>query len=74
MPDIQAYLSSLPPSAHEYLDQELDWDNEGVDKDLCEIADHMLDWEVKLAAPMSLTPIVMHDIRAKYGHKPVLER
>ena len=64
--EFQAYLSSLPSTAHIHLGKELDWDNEGVDRDLNEIAYVMLEWEEKLSAPMKLTDIDIHDIKANH--------
>jgi hypothetical protein len=64
-----AYVSSLPASALPHLDQQLDWDHEGVDRDLIGIAHHMLDWEEKLCAHLGLTAVEVHDIKAKHPNK-----
>lgn len=61
--DYDAYISSLPPGAKLFLDKQLDWDNEGVDKDLSEIADQMLHWE-EISVYLRLTDIEIHDIKA----------
>ena len=60
--DFQSYLLSLPPCARPHLERELDWGHEGVDKDLSEIAVWMIKWEEKLAVPMGLTEVDIHDI------------
>ena len=57
------YMSSLPPHAHHHLDKLLDYDNDGVDKDLNEIADTLLNWEEKVAVDLCLTAIDIHDIK-----------
>ena len=49
------YCLSLPVPAPSYLEQQLDWGNEGVDEDLSEIADHMIELEEKLSASLGLT-------------------
>ena len=36
-----------------YLDEVLDWDQKGVEKDLMEIAHHMLGWEEQLSDSLS---------------------
>ena len=74
MKDYSSYVSSLPPSARLYLEQVLDWDHEGVEKDLSEISDHMLDWEEKLATHLELTTIDIHDIKVAYNRVPALQR
>ena len=53
-------MSSLVASAnvHPLLEQQLDWDHEGVDKDLI----HMLNWEEKLCSHLGLTEVDRHDI------------
>ena len=65
-------VSSLPASAQNMLDKELDFDNEGVEKDLCKIAEHMVDWEEKFSIPLSLTATDISDINKKSN--PVLQR
>jgi hypothetical protein len=56
------------------LDQQLDWDHEGVDRDLNKIAYHMLDWEEKLGTYLGLTVVEVHDIKAKHPNNPELQR
>ena len=55
-------MSTLPASAHPHLALQLDWGYVGVEKDLCHIAHHMLDWEVKLSTHLELTEVDVHDI------------
>ena len=74
MPDFPAYVSCLPPNAHSHLELHLDHDHEGVDKDLCEIAYYMLDWEEKLSTHLGLTDVDIHDIKVKYNAQPSLQR
>ena len=56
--DLSSYVSSLPASARPHLEPQLDWGHEGVEKDLSEIADHMLHWEEKLSTHLELTPLI----------------
>ena len=58
--DFSSYVLSLPVHARPHLEQQLDHD--GVEIDLCEIADHMLDWEEKLANYLGLTHTEKYDI------------
>ena len=71
------YISTLPLYAQCLLEKELDWDNEGVDKDLNEIADKMIHWEEKgLHTLLELSHIEIHDIEVTYKYKdnPILKR
>ena len=72
--DISSCVSSLPASARPHLELELDWGHGEVEKDLSEIANHMLDWEEKLTTHLELTPVDTHDIKEMYPFKPVLQR
>ena len=67
-------MSSLPACARPHLDLELDHGHEGVDKDLCEIAYHMLDWEENFSTHLGLTDIDIHDIKEEYRDRPELQR
>ena len=67
-------MERLPPHAFLHLDKELDEDHKGVDKDLNEIAHHMLDWEVKLVSYLDLTQIDISDIKKKHPTEPELQR
>lgn len=44
------YIAVLSATACSWLDEMLDWDHHGVNSDLYSIAEHMVDWEEKLAA------------------------
>ena len=70
---VEDYLSTLPDHALPYLDHELDEDNEGVERDLSEIAKEMLKWEEQLSTYLQLTPIDINDIKEKHS-EPVLRR
>ena len=68
-------MSSLPTSVQPYLDKVLDWDQEGVDKDLIVIAHHMLGWEEQLSAQLlGLTQEDIHDIKEIFFQQPELQR
>lgn len=67
-------MATLPASAHPHLKQKLDYDHNGVDTDLIEIANYMVDWEVKLSAPFELTEEDVKDIKHEYKDKPALQR
>ena len=69
-----SYVSTLPASARPHLEQLLDWGHGGVDKDLCEIAHHMLNWEVQLAPHLGLTSTDISDIKTIYSNNPALQR
>ena len=62
--DFASYVSSLPAYARPHLELQLDWGHEGVETDLCEVAEHMIKWEEKLSAPLGLTEVDIHDITA----------
>ena len=66
----QEYVQGLPESL---LKRQLDYDSNGVDHDLIAIAEHMINWEVDLVAPMKLTEIDVHDIRY-HDHRPIMQR
>ena len=66
-------MSSLPANTHAYLDFQLDWDN-GEDRDLIEIAHHMLDWEVKMCKHLGLTIVDIHDIKKNHPMEAELRR
>ena len=57
-------MSSLSANARSHLELKLDYDHDGVDKDLYEIAEHMLGWEEKLHTHLGLTEANVHDIKA----------
>ena len=61
-------------NARPLLEWQLDLDHGGVDRDLNEIADHSLDWEVKLSVPLGLTATDISDIKKKYQNEPALQR
>ena len=65
-PDISSFESSLSCSARYHLDKQLDWDNEGVDKDLYKIAENMSNWEERLACHLGLSRIDICDITEEY--------
>jgi len=73
-PDVASYLSSLPPAARPHLELQLDSGHGGVEKDLCQIADHMLDWEEKLSTHLGLTPVDISDVKDMHPLKPVFQR
>ena len=67
-------MSSLPAGVQRYLDEVLDWDQKGVDKDLMKIAHHMLGWEEQLSALLGLTQVDIHDIKKIHSKQPKLQR
>ena len=67
-------MSSLSSCVHPLLEKLLDWDHGGVDVNLNEIADHMLDWEDRLSAHLGLTRIDVKDIKNIYLLQPPLQR
>ena len=71
--DFARYVSSLPPSMHPHLEDQLDSDND-VDRDLREIAYYMLNWDLKLSTHLELTAIDISDIKDEHIMKPELQR
>ncbi len=55
-----------------HLEYQLDRDNK-MDRDLREIAHHMLDWDLKLSIGLRLTEVDIRDIKDEYS-KPQLQR
>ena len=73
-PGFGAYVSSLPPPARPHLELQLDSGHDGVELDLHQIAEHMLEWEEKLSAHLGLTPVDISDTKDMYPFKPELQR
>lgn len=65
-------MMSLPAAMRPYLKGQLDWDN-NEDRDLCEIAYHMLDWELWVPIHMNLTEVDIRDIK-ETNKEPELQR
>ena len=71
--EFNRYLFDLPIYVLSYLNKTLDWDNK-FDRDLIEIAKHLVRWEECLASPFRLTPADIHDIKATNQQSPELQR
>ena len=69
----KGYVSSLPPAVRPHLEYELDGDNE-INRDLHEIAHHMLGWDSKLATHLKLTEVDISDIKEQFLMNPKLQR
>ena len=67
------YLEKYDITSSLHLEKTLDWDN-GVEKDLIEIAKDMTEWQVKLVSSLELTHTEVSDIEEKYPRKPELQR
>lgn len=67
-------MSSLLANARPHLEQVLDCSEDGVEKDLIEIAHYMLDWEELLISHLKLTDVDRSDIKEIYPNKPVTTR
>ena len=67
------YLEKYDITSSLHLEKTLDWDN-GVEKDLIEIAKDMTEWQVNLVSPLELTHTEVSDIEEKYPRKPELQR
>ena len=63
--DVQDFVSSLPKSVSPFLCEKLDWDHNGVEKDLDAIARTMSNWEAQFAVKLGLTRAEIEDIRAE---------
>ena len=71
--DFQNFISqTLPDEAILFLQNQLDRDSE-VDKDLSEIAEHMVEWE-NISPKLELSGSEVHDIKEKYQKQPELQR
>ena len=57
-----------------YLGKVLDYDSQGVDRDLSEIARHMRQWEEQLAVPLGLTQTDIDDIKERHKESAGLQR
>ena len=73
VPDLHCYVSSLPASVRPYLELQLDTGHEGVEKDLYEIANDMLNWE-EISTHLRLTATDVSDIKEMNLNKPALQR
>ena len=71
--DFSYYVSSLPAHARPHLELILDHSHEGVEKDLYEIAKHMLNWE-EMSSYLELTAGDVSDTRNRYPEKPSQQR
>lgn len=69
---VKNYVDRIPAAARELLDKELDDMNDGVDKDLGQIAKLILGWEGQLATLLCLTEMEISDIVQKDSQ--ILER
>ena len=58
-------MSSLPNNVSPFLCNKLDWDNDGVEKDLDAIARKMSNWEAQFAINLGLTRVEIEEIRAE---------
>ena len=72
-PNFHCYVSFLPASARPHLELQLDFGHGGVEKDLYEIASHMLNWE-EISALLGLTVTDISDTKDMYPNKPALQR
>ena len=70
---VQDYVLSLSESVRPFLDKVLDWDHDGVDKDLDAIARMMIDWEDKFAIRLGLRHMDIEDIKSE-NRDPLLQR
>ena len=72
-PDFHSYVLSLPADARPHLELQLDFGHGGVEKDLYEIARHMLNWE-EISALLGLTVTDISDTKDMHPNKPALQR
>ena len=68
--DYDEYVRNLPDSVRPYLDNVLDWDNKGVDKDLEKIADLVTDHvKIKLLPGLEIPDEDMKKIKEDFPDK-----
>ena len=65
----QAYVESIPKEYRYVLDKMLDFDHDGVQRDLGEIADAMDEWEGKIAEELRLTNVETQRIKDKHPRR-----
>ena len=58
---VSSYLRLIPVHNQCKLDEELDYDND-IERDLEEIAQYIIDWELNLRGPLGLTREEVHRI------------
>ena len=71
----QRYIARTPSEKRYILEKKLDYQHDGVEKDLEKIADAFVDWEINLATLLELkqNPDV-RDILAVNQTQPILQR
>ncbi len=70
----QEHVSSIPAGNRRKLSKKLDFENEGLDVHLGEIADSMINWREKLATPLGLSEAEVHDIIFSNEKQPILQQ
>ena len=63
---LQHYCDSVPAENRYKLDRELDFEHDGVQKHLGEIADSMDEWEGRVAEELMLTKVEIASIKTEY--------
>ena len=66
MADLETYFASVPEKKRIKLDKKLDFDHDGVQRDLGTITNSMDEWEGNVAEQLQLTRPEIESIRTKY--------
>ncbi len=70
----QEHVSSIPAGNRRKLSKELDFEHEGLEVHLGEIADSMINWRERLATPLGLSEAEIHDIIFSNQNQPILQQ
>ena len=66
MADLETYFASVPEKKRIKLDKKLDFDHDGVQRDIGTITNSMDEWEGNVAEQLQLTRHEIEAIRKKY--------
>ena len=66
MADLETYFASVPEKNRYKLDKKLDFDHDGVQRDLGTITNSMDEWEGNVAEQLQLTRHEIEAIRKKH--------
>ena len=73
MDNASIYFDSVPQSNRYKLDKKLDFDHDGVQRDLGTIANSMDEWEGNIAEQLQLTSPEIEAIKVKFPGKLPLQ-
>ena len=68
------HVNSIPAGNRRKLSKELDFESGNLDVHLGEIADSMINWREKLATPLGLTAVDVHNIMSENQNQAILQQ